>query len=288
MNFTLGNTDGIISNVQFINNNINAESRLYFIACRGKEGSKNININNNYLKWKKLGNNTSYYQFIHNLNSENINVKNNEIEYYTNEDSTGKLSSFVGKNQNYIENEILINGNLNNIKNLANNSGENDNSVFNRNNVTINKKLLFLYQGYNFCENNITINNELGDSSQATPALFGYYANNITQDIKIEKNNITINNTENWTNNYMNLFFFYKVSLNNHSVSISANSIKADGITTVQNLINLVSINDIQQQKIYLNNNNCENFKQITFSSNSINPVVVVNGIEITTNTILE
>lgn len=285
MNFTLGSKNGIIKNVEFRDNTINAESKLCLAVCDGKEESGNINIYNNDIKWKKIEGVQSYYSFIQNQMTLNINISNNKIEYCENSKDTDGIGRLVCENENYKENKITINGKLDSLKYV--NNGKNDDSIFQKNNVTINTKLLFLYQGYDFCENNITMNNGLGNPTKAGPAIFGYYGNNISSDIKIKNNTIIIKNTNEWQDNYIQMLNFYNGYINDHMIIIADNSIKTDSNTTVQNLINLVKINDEKRQKINFENNNYGIFKQIRFSNNNAGPIVIVDGKEISNMTIL-
>ena len=281
MNFSFGNggsSSGIIKNISFSYNTVNSESIGTIFTCLGEEGSENISINNNTIKWKHLGNDISYSGIIENLYTTNLKVANNQIECTSQEGSTGYLYKFA-ENAEFYDNILNIN------LGLASLSSDNSTSIFKNNIINFNSDIDFIYEGYEFTNNTVNINGKIGTINKTTPVLFRFYGKTINKDVKIIDNTISINSTNTCPTS---IFFMFNSYINNYNINFSNNIINSTTETNTKELIHLQYMNDLVSQKIYLNNNISNIFKQIYFLNNKMNPTVIVNGKEINTNTTLE
>ena len=282
MCFTLGN-EGIVENIYFTNNKIDSESKGNFINCYGDEGSKNIYINDNNIKWTLLLDNNSYEGIISNKNTENVIVSKNNIEYNT----TGKgyLYNFVAPTSNieYSYNDIMINGNLTALSGAIG-SKYNHTKLIN-NNITINGNLSYLYEGYEFSGNTVNINGLFGTLGDGlSNILFGCSGGTLYGDVNINNNIININNQGETS---LSAFFLAVSSkLNGYSIYLNNNNINYNTAES-KVFIQTQEIHDTDIQKIYANNNVITGFKKIVFYQNEVNPILYINSLEVTNNTTL-
>ena len=282
MCFTLGN-EGIVENIYFTNNKIDSESKGNFISCYGDEGSKNIYINDNNIKWTLLLDNNSYEGIISNKNTENVIVSKNNIEYNT--AGKGYLYNFVTPTSNieYSYNDIMINGNLTALSGAIG-SKYNHTKLIN-NNITINGNLSYLYEGYEFSGNTVNINGLFGTLGDGlSNILFGCSGGTLYGDVNINNNIININNQGETS---LSAFFLaFSSKLNGYSIYLNNNNINYNTAES-KVFIQTQEIHDTDIQKIYANNNVITGFKKIVFYQNEVNPIIFINSLEVTNDTTL-
>lgn len=180
------------------------------------------------------------------------------------------------------DNNIEINGDLYSLTSLIN--AESSKTVYNNNIFTINGNLSYLYGGYEFLNNTVTINSEFGKLNNYSQAIFNYSNWQLLKDINIDNNKIYLNCKE---DNDVMFFIFYNGKINGHNINIENNLIEFN-TDKIHKLIHLQNITDGEQQNVYINNNTISCFKKILFYNNTVNPIVHFDGKEITTNTTLE
>ncbi len=276
MNFSFGNggdNTGIIKNLSFSNNIVNSESTGVVFACLGKQGSENISICNNNINWKYIGNQISYQGIIENSQTTNLKLFNNKINCTSQEESSGYLYSFA-TNAEFYNNIIDINIDL---VSLSADRG----NIFKDNIINLNSDINFLYDGYEFTNNNVNINGEIGKIIDSTPVIFRFYSKTINNNINITNNNISINCKE---TSPLAIFFMYKSYINGWNIDFSDNIINSAIQRDNQELMHLQLLEDANSQKIYLNNTNSRDYKKIVFYENNVNPIVMVNDRKITSS----
>ena len=274
MNFSFGNTGGILTNLQFIDNNVECESKDFFAFINGELGSKNIFIKQNKIRYSIISNNNSYQQmFNQNDNTENVQIESNDIEY--NAVNDGVLQVFSNGKSSYINNKIKI------IANIKDGFGINDLYDSNKIEIDGNVQDRILNASYNFKNNEITLNGNC-------PSYIIFISNNLNRDINIQNNKFIINDSNQWTTNSKHLIFLYNISLNNYNININNNVIETPNQTNNQNLIQLHTIHDITPQVVNLNNNNCDIFKGIVFYNNQASHKILIDGKEFTYSTSLQ
>ena len=180
------------------------------------------------------------------------------------------------------DNNIEINGDLYSLTPLS--DAETSKTVYNNNIFTINGNLSYLYEGYEFLNNTVTINSEFGKLNNYSQAIFNYSNKQLLKDINIDNNKIYLNCKE---DNDVMFFFFYNGKINGHNINIKNNLIEFN-TDKIHKLIYLQNITDGEQQNVYINNNTISCFKRISFYNNTVNPIVHFDGKEITTSTTLE
>lgn len=268
INFSFGNTGGILTDLQFLNNTVNCESKDFFAYFNGESGSKNIYINGNKIRYSIISNN-NYYQsmFNQNDNTENVQIESNNIEY--NAVNNGILATFSNGKSSYTNNTIKI------IANMKDGFGSND--LYDNNKIEIvgNIQDRLLPAHYNFKNNKITLNGNC-------PSYIICIMNNLNKDINIQNNKFTINDSNQWATNSKHLILLYNISLNNYNINIENNIFEAPSQNNSQNLIQLHTIHDITPQVINLNNNKCNIFKKIIFYNNPISHKILIDGKEFT------
>ena len=282
INFTFGNTGGIVENIKFTNNKVISESNYTFAICNGESESKNIYIYNNDIKWTLLNKSIVYSGFIANENTENLIIYENNIEYSSKSDGYLYVWAKDTTGTEYKSNNLKINGNINSLMYLNNDQYSNTNFV--DNNININGNIAFLYEGYEFSGNDVKINGEVGGIGNQSKVLFRYYSKILYGDVNINNNKIYIKNQGNIN---LPFLFLYNSKINGYSINLTNNDINYDttGIGTLTHIQNML---DERQQKININDNDIIGYKQVYFLNNIINPIVIFNGREITTNTVLE
>ena len=192
------------------------------------------------------------------------------------------LFSIINGNFECTDNNIEINGDLYSLTNLS--DTESSKTAYNNNIFTINGNLSYLYGGYEFLNNTVTINSEFGKLDNYSQAIFNYSNRQLLKDINIDNNKIYLNCKE---DNDVIFFFFYNGKINGHNINIGNNLIEFS-TDKVHELIHLQNIADEEQQNVYIDNNTISCFKKIRFYQNTINHIVYFNGKEITTDTTLE
>lgn len=272
MNFTFGN-DGILTNLQFIDNNINCQSKDFFIYINGKDGSKNIYISNNKIRYSVESNEPIIYTGMINNSgkNDNVEVSSNEIEYLSN----SVLNVFSATKEQYVGNKIKISANT---RNLFSGDSEYYDNIFEING-DVQERII----------NNISIfkNNMITINGNAPPYIINPQKN-LARDLNIENNKFILNDTEEWNVLSKHFIFLYNIELNNYNINILNNTLICPNQSTMQYLIQMHSINDIVPRTINMENNKYDIFKDIVFYNNKINHKVLVDGIEIKDSTILE
>ena len=272
MNFTFGN-DGILTNLQFIDNNINCQSKDFFIYINGKDGSKNIYISNNKIRYSVESNEPIIYTGMINNSgkNDNVEVSSNEIEYLSN----SVLNVFSATKEQYVGNKIKISANT---RNLFSGDSEYYDNIFEING-DVQERII----------NNISIfkNNMITINGNAPPYIINPQKN-LARDLNIENNKFILNDTEEWNVLSKHFIFLYNIELNNYNINILNNTLICPNQSTMQYLIQMHSINDIVSRTINMENNKYDIFKDIVFYNNKINHKVLVDGIEIKDSTILE
>ena len=272
MNFTFGN-DGILTNLQFIDNNINCQSKDFFIYINGKDGSKNIYISNNKIRYSVESNEPIIYTGMINNSgkNDNVEVSSNEIEYLSN----SVLNVFSATKEQYVGNKIKISANT---RNLFSGDSEYYDNIFEING-DVQERII----------NNISIfkNNMITINGNAPPYIINPQKN-LARDLNIENNKFILNDTEKWIVLSKHFIFLYNIELNNYNINILNNTLICPNQSTMQYLIQMHSINDIVPRTINMENNKYDIFKDIVFYNNKINHKVLVDGIEIKDSTILE
>ena len=272
MNFTFGN-DGILTNLQFIDNNINCQSKDFFIYINGKDGSKNIYISNNKIRYSVESNEPIIYTGMINNSgkNDNVEVSSNEIEYLSN----SVLNVFSATKEQYVGNKIKISANT---RNLFSGDSEYYDNIFEING-DVQERII----------NNISIfkNNMITINGNAPPYIINPQKN-LARDLNIENNKFILKDTEEWNVLSKHFIFLYNIELNNYNINILNNTLICPNQSTMQYLIQMHSINDIVPRTINMENNKYDIFKDIVFYNNKINHKVLVDGIEIKDSTILE
>ena len=272
MNFTFGN-DGILTNLQFIDNNINCQSKDFFIYINGKDGSKNIYISNNKIRYSVESNEPIIYTGMINNSgkNDNVEVSSNEIEYLSN----SVLNVFSATKEQYVGNKIKISANT---RNLFSGDSEYYDNIFEING-DVQERII----------NNISIfkNNMITINGNAPPYIINPQKN-LARDLNIENNKFILNDTEEWNVLSKHFIFLYNIELNNYNINILNNTLICPNQSTMQYLIQMHSINDIVPRTVNMENNKYDIFKDIVFYNNKINHKVLVDGIEIKDSTILE
>lgn len=280
MNFTFGNSGGILQNLVFSNNKVYCESKNYFVNINPAEGSSSISIVNNNIEWMFRSSVMRYNPVFHNSSDVIVEISGNNIIYNTiNEDNPG-IYSFADENENFYNNNITINGKLQALQFIDNNS-DRINTKFDSNNIIINTDIYWFYSGYYFCNNTVELKGFLNNYRTVFKASF-----QLENDVKILNNTIKLNNN-NYETHSIKFLYCQGPTFNNHNIDISNNQILSD-IDTEQNLIFVQDATDTIPQTIYCNNNNYNNFKMIDFYNNLTTYKVIVNGQEITSRTYLE
>ena len=272
MNFTFGN-DGILTNLQFIDNNINCQSKDFFIYINGKDGSKNIYISNNKIRYSVESNEPIIYTGMINNSgkNDNVEVSSNEIEYLSN----SVLNVFSATKEQYVGNKIKISANT---RNLFSGDSEYYDNIFEING-DVQERII----------NNISIfKNNMITINGNTPPYIINPQKNLARDLNIENNKFILNDTEEWNVLSKHFIFLYNIELNNYNINILNNTLICPNQSTMQYLIQMHSINDIVPRTINMENNKYDIFKDIVFYNNKINHKVLVDGIEIKDSTILE
>ena len=272
MNFTFGN-DGILTNLQFIDNNINCQSKDFFIYINGKDGSKNIYISNNKIRYSVESNEPIIYTGMINNSgkNDNVEVSSNEIEYLSN----SVLNVFSATKEQYVGNKIKISANN---RNLFSGDSEYYDNIFEING-DVQERII----------NNISIfKNNMITINGNTPPYIINPQKNLARDLNIENNKFILNDTEEWNVLSKHFIFLYNIELNNYNINILNNTLICPNQSTMQYLIQMHSINDIVPRTINMENNKYDIFKDIVFYNNKINHKVLVDGIEIKDSTILE
>lgn len=268
MNFSFGNTGGILKDLQFINNNVKCESKDFFAYLNGELGSKNIYIKENKIKYSIISNNDFYQpMFNQNNNTENVQIESNDIEYHA--VNNGMLQTFSHGKSSYINNKIKI------IADVKDGFGKDD--LYDSNQIEINGNIQdrILSESYNFINNEITINGNC-------PSYIIFCSSDLNRDINIQNNKFMINDSNLWTTNSKHLIFLYNISINNYNININNNIIQTPNQTNNQNLIQLHTIHDMTTQVVNLNNNKSNIFKRIIFYNNQVLHKILMDGKEIT------
>lgn len=232
-----------------------------------------------------MGNNILYVGLIANNGFCTIEVLENKIQYNLKENATGYLNVFAVNNENYKKNDIIINGRIKSLQNMENNLNNYDETMFEENNITINSKISYLLEGYNFCNNKVYITQGILIEDGVTPSIFRYIRD-IYRKININNNEIIIENSNEWQERTIKMFLFYDIALNNYDIDICNNKIIAN-TTKKQDLIIMNNIKDTESQKIYFKNNDYGVFKVIALPFRNIHKVII-NDIEITEETVLD
>ncbi len=284
MNFTFGNSGGILQNLVFSNNKVYCESKNYFSFINPANESSSISIKNNNIEWILRSSSLSYVPVFSNNSSVIIEISGNNIIYNTiNEDSPG-VYNFVGDNEYFYNNNITINGKLQIFQCMdVNNPLNGLNSKLDSNNIIINTDIFYLYSGYYFCNNTVELKGFSNNYSTVFRCSF-----QMKKDMKILNNTIKLNDNSNYYEaDTIKFLFCQDPTFNNYNIDISNNKILSD-INKAQILIFVSNASDTTPQTIYCNNNTYNNFKAVYFYSNSATHKVIVNGKEITSNTILK
>ena len=280
MNFTFGNSGGILQNLVFSNNKVYCESKNYFVDINPAEGSSSISIVNNNIEWMFRSSVMRYNPVFHNSSDVIVEISGNNIIYNTIDEDNPGIYSFADENENFYNNNITINGKLQALQFIDNNS-DRINTKFDSNNIIINTDIYWLYSGYYFCNNTVELKGFLNNYRTVFKASF-----QLENDVKILNNTIKLNNN-NYETHSIKFLYCQGPTFNNHNIDISNNKILSD-IDTEQFLIYVQDARDTIPQTIYCNNNNYNNFKIIDFYNNLATHKVIVNGQEITSCTYLE
>ena len=279
MNFTFGQTGGKVSNIKFMNNEVDSKYAGIFTYIAGDNGSNNIFIQNNKLKYEQenLNYNNAFIQ--NNSKTENVIISSNSINI-----AKTTNNSFISGQITLENNKIDITSNY--LKSFTDNDYgiEYGGPQIINNQITINSDLEYKLTGGSTKITGNTIN--LNGKSPNT--IFGYGEYVMSDDIDISNNMITLSDSNLWEKNSKIFVQFALTQINNVNVNITNNTIKVENQQNIQRLVYLNNLQDIYQQKIVFDNNNVDNFKFLQLSNNVLKHIVVVNGNEITTNTTLE
>lgn len=260
VNITLGNS-GICKNVNFMDNQVTAESQGMLISVAGGKGSDNINIKNNNIEYKLISTNILYSQsFIstRGRNTTNINVDGNNIKYHNTLDSYIAEGAIInGNNLRFINNNIEISGKL---KYLLLSTNNND-VILENNNIIINDELeAGVIGGYKEV-GKIQVRNNVID-------LKGNWYNiidisgNLNNDIIIENNKFNMMSNSTWSAESHKFFNGYNLLISNYDIKLNGNTLLSNQSST-QILANLAYHKDTIMKKIEMNNNNYGIFKKI-------------------------
>lgn len=284
VNITLGNKD-ICKNVNFLNNKITAESQGNLIAIQGGVGSDNINIQNNDIEYKLISTDILYSQvFIATKgNTTNINVSENNINYYNTLDSyIGRGAIIDGENLKYLNNNIEITGPL---KYLML-STDNSDIILENNNITVNSDIEGgIIGGYTEVgkiqvkNNNIDVKgnwNNIVDIS-----------GNLNNNIIIENNKFNITSDTTWEERTHKFLHAYSLNISNYDIKLNYNSIITNQSST-QEFVKLAYLKDSTLKKIEMNGNKYGIFKKIGFYGNVVNPQIFIDNKIISSDTYLD
>lgn len=274
MNFTFGN-DGILTNLQFIGNIVKSETKDYLMYLNGNEGSENIYIKENDIKYTIISD-TQYYQPMFNQNkyTRNVQVDSNKIEY--NAENDGVINSFSMGTTSYTNNRIKINATLKNV------FGSTD--LYDGNKIEINGNV----QERILTNNKYFKNNEVILNGRCPQYMIFMNVIELTEEVSIENNKFIINDPEQWTTNSVHFIFIYNSKLNNKDIKITNNIIETPNQINNQNLIQLNSIRDTTIQEVDISDNKNDIFKNIILYNNSVAHKILVKGKEINYSTSLE
>ena len=274
MNFTFGN-DGILTNLQFIGNIVKSETKDYFMYLNGNEGTENICIKQNDIKYTIISD-TQYYQPMFNQNeyTRNVQIDSNKIEYKSEND--GVINSFSMGTISYTNNIIKINATLKNV------FGSTD--LYDNNKIEINGDV----QERILTNNKYFQNNEVILNGSCPQYMIFMNGIELTEEVNIENNKFIINDTKQWITNSVHFIFIYNSTLNNKDIKITNNIIETPNQINNQNLIQLNSVRDTSIQKVDINNNKNNLFKNIILYNNSVAHKILIKGKEINYSTSLE
>lgn len=163
-------------------------------------------------------------------------------------------------------------------------------SKFDNNIININNNIeTLLYSPLYFNNNIVNINGEISVLSQngiQSNVSLIKYENNLANDSNITNNEFNINSKNQWSTAMICLI--QNTNLNGYKINISNNTFQAKNQTQIFNLINIINNTDINEQYVYLNQNNYGIFKKIGFYNNSTVYNVIIDEKEITSATTLE
>lgn len=111
---------------------------------------------------------------------------------------------------------------------------------------------------------------------------FGAYE--ITEKVNIENNKVILTDTAVWNQNKKGFIGFNGTKINNNVVNIKNNKIECYNQTNIQKLVALYNIQDLTTQKIFVNNNDYNNFRYLAFSNNLVKHIIVKDNVEYTEN----
>ena len=259
VNISLGNS-GICKNVNFIDNQVTAESQGILISVSGGEGSDNININNNNIEYKLISTNILDSQsFISTRgNTTNINVDGNNIKYHNTLDSYIAEGAIInGNNLRYINNNIEISGKL---KYLLLSTNNND-VILENNNIIINDELeAGVIGGYTEVGKIQVRNNNIdlkGDWNNIIDI-----SGNLNNDIIIENNKFNMMSNSTWSTESHKFFHGYYLTISNYNIKLNNNTLLSNQ-SSIQTLADLNYNKDTIMRKIEMNNNDYGIFKKI-------------------------
>ena len=281
MNFTFGNADGILQNLEFSDNEVLCTSKNYFSYINPADGSEDISIVNNNIKWTFLNSEIGYNPMFNNKSNVIIDINNNNIVYNGIDEDCPGIYNFTGENETYYNNKITINGKIQALQTLD--SGEQKNNTkFDSNTIIVNTNIRWLYSGYYFCNNTVELNEGFLDDIRTIFRV----SFTMKKNMEISNNIINLKN-----NNYdeKSVRFLYCLSntFNNYSISLNKNKILTDS-NVEQMFIFMFYITDTQPQTVFCKDNSYANFKRIGFYGNSAQHIVNFDGKEITSTTSLE
>ena len=281
MNFTFGNADGILQNLEFSDNEVLCTSKNYFSYINPADGSEDISIVNNNIKWTFLNSEIGYNPMFNNKSNVIIDINNNNIVYNGIDEDCPGIYNFTGENETYYNNKITINGKIQALQTLD--SGEQKNNTkFDSNTIIVNTNIRWLYSGYYFCNNTVELNEGfLDDIRTIFRASF-----TMKKNMEISNNIINLKNN-NYDEKSVRFLYCLGNTFNNYSISLNKNKILTDS-NVEQMFIFMFYITDTQPQTVLCKDNSYANFKRINFYGNSAQHIVNFDGKEITSTTSLE
>lgn len=283
MNFTFGSNTGLLQNIEFSKNRVNCASRNYLVMISPSAESKSISIDSNNIEYTFCGTVKGYNPPFNNRSDIVIDISNNNITYNTSSKDNPGISAFAGYNENFINNNITINGKMDMLETIDNNDDIKKllNTKFENNNIKINTDIYWLVSSYYFCNNVVEINGFINEYRTIFRASFS-----MQKDMEISNNTIHLNTTD-YKENNVKFLYCQNHTFNNYNIYLKNNTIQSD-IKTDQMFIAIHGTTDITPQTIICNNNNYNNFKYISFYNNLSQPIVNINGNKITSDSLLE
>lgn len=212
--------------------------------------------------------------FNQNEYTRNVQIDSNKIEYKSEND--GVINSFSMGTISYTNNIIKINATLKNV------FGSTD--LYDNNKIEINGDV----QERILTNNKYFQNNEVILNGSCPQYMIFMNGIELTEEVNIENNKFIINDTKQWITNSVHFIFIYNSTLNNKDIKITNNIIETPNQINNQNLIQLNSVRDTSIQKVDINNNKNNLFKNIILYNNSVAHKILIKGKEINYSTSLE